>query len=49
MSRDDTITDPTNKYIKLSEPEYKAIDTKPNMKPDYDVKMDDNLAYQVTS
>ena len=49
MSRDKTITDSTNKYIKPSEPEYEAIDTKPNVKPDYDVKMDANPAYQVTS
>ena len=49
MSRDKTITDSTNKYIKPSEPEYEAIDTKPNVKPDCDVKMDANPAYQATS
>ena len=49
MSRDYTITDSTNKYIKPPEPEYEAIDTKPNMKPGSDVKMDANPAYQVTS
>ena len=47
QSRDNTITDPTNKYIKPPEPdvEYEAVDTKPNMKPDSDVKMDVNPAY----
>ena len=49
QSRDNTITDPTNKYIKASEPEYEAIDTKSNMKPDCDVKMDANPVYQATS
>ena len=49
MTRVHTITESTNKYIKPSEPEYEAIDTKPNMKPYYDVKMDANPAYQTTS
>ena len=50
-SIDNTITDSTNKYVKpyASEPEYEAIDSKPNIKPEYDVKMDANPAYQVTS
>ena len=39
------ITDPTNEYNKLSQPDYEAVDTKPNMKPDSDVKMDVNPAY----
>ena len=45
MSRDKNNTDSTNKYIKPSEPEYEAIDTKPNVKRDCDVKMDVNPAY----
>ena len=45
QSRDNTITDSTNKHIKPPEPEYEAVDTKRNMKPDSDVKMDINPAY----
>ena len=37
--------DSTNKYIKPPEPEYEAVDSKQNMKPDSDVKMDANPAY----
>ena len=45
--RDNTITDPTNKP---PEPEYElVVDTKPNMKPPSDVKMDADPAYQGTS
>ena len=49
VSKDQTITEYANQYIKPSEPEYEAIDTKPNMKPNYDIKMDANPAYQATS
>ena len=45
QSTDNNITDPTNEYNKLSQPDYKAVNTKPNMKPDSDVKMDVNPAY----
>ena len=49
QSRDKTTTDPMSKYIKPPEPEYEAIDTKSNMKPHCDVKMDADPAYQATS
>ena len=38
-----------SKYIKPPEQEYEAIDTKSNMKPHCDVKMDADPAYQATS
>ena len=48
MSRDNTVTD--SKYVQSTEADYEAIlDPKPNMKPDCDVKMDDNPAYQATN
>ena len=46
VSRDYAITESTNKHIKLSEPEYEAVD---NIKPRDDVKMDANPAYQATT
>ena len=49
VSGDHTIKEPINKHTELSEPEYEAIDTKPNMKTYNDVKMDANPAYQTTS
>ena len=45
QSRDNIIANPINKYIKPPDPEYEAVDTKPNMKSDSDVKMDVNPAY----
>ena len=48
MSRDNTVTD--SKYVQSTEADYEAIlDPKPNMKPDCDVKMDVNPAYQATN
>ena len=49
MSRDLTIKESINKHIEPSEPEYEAIDTKPNTKTYNDVEMDANPAYQTTS
>ena len=46
---DYTITNPTSKYIEPLDPEYEIVDTKLNMKPHSDVKMDANPAYQATS
>ena len=45
LSRDQIITDPAQ--YKSSEPEYEDIGT--DHKPDCDVKMDANPAYQATS
>ena len=42
MAIENTFTDSANK------PEYEAIDTKQNMRPDCDVKMDTDPAYQAT-
>ena len=46
LSRDHTITNPAQRKPS-EEPEYEAIET--DQKPDCDIKMDSNPAYQATS